>query len=109
MSAWVRGLWPPKDPLALFVAAISVVVSYGSCQAAADAGATANSISAQVRDLNARVDLNLVTLKSDYVSGTKPTFVNFTLELNNVGPGVASHVHFGIEVTQGDPDGRAIG
>src|SRR5437588_1814633 len=103
------GRWWPKDPLTLGIAVVGLIVSVGSCHAAAVAGDTSNNIQAEVRDLNARVDLNLVTLKSDYVKGTKPSIVNFVLELSNVGPGVASHVTFGIASAQGYPSQRAIG
>ena len=68
----------------------------------------ANSTSAQVKNLSAWVNINLMSLKSDYVQGSKQTVYHLSLELDNAGPGVASHVHFGVGPDEGIPTDQAI-
>ena len=69
----------------------------------------ANSISGQVKNLSAWVNINLMSLKSDYVQGSKQTVYHLSIELDNAGPGVASHVRFGVGTEEGKPTNEAIG
>lgn len=72
----------------------ALVSSVVSLVATLIVGIQANGIQGQIRDLSARVDINLVSVTA--VREINPAGFIFKIQLSNAGPGVASKVIFGL-------------